>query len=259
MASPARSTTSTAGSASPTTARELLMVSLSRFYAEPERMRRVLPFITCTSGVSLRLVDWFVTNYSKKHNVILTRAPPHPHINVYMNYRAQLKAYSKQQFDPFRRRDRVLFYYEPDAAVETTIGQLNFFRWMLQNDILDYVVAHAADIERDMLLAHRDETKPSAEEKANQMTDADTHQNTPQETKPTKQTKNADHRPEHAGTLDSPDKRGQSHDAVPDEPGSSGASDQGSIARKKRGELSAPSKAVKTMMRVEGTHRVLFE
>ena len=134
-------------------ARDLLMVSLSRFYSQKNNMQRVLPYITCASEVSLRLIDWFVTNYSKKNNTILVRTVQNSvmHFNVYLNYRAQLKAYSKQQFDPFRRRDRVMFFYDCNRSVETTVGQLNFFRWMLQNDVLEYVTQNASDIEADMV------------------------------------------------------------------------------------------------------------
>lgn len=140
-------------------ARELLMVSLSRFFAEPVNMRAVLPYITGDSEISLRLIDWFVTNFSKKHNVVLSHELADGsgvHFNVYLNYRAQLKAYSKQQFDPFRRRDRIEFFYdEGSPSVETTIGQLNFFRWMLQNRVIDYVSNHADTIERDMISCQR--------------------------------------------------------------------------------------------------------
>ena len=135
------------------------MVSLSRFFAEPVNMRAVLPYITGDSEVSLRLIDWFVTNFSKKHNVVLSHELADGsgvHFNVYLNYRAQLKAYSKQQFDPFRRRDRIEFFYdEASPSVETTIGQLNFFRWMLQNRVIDYVSTHADTIERDMISCQR--------------------------------------------------------------------------------------------------------
>ena len=137
--------------------RDLLMVSLSRFYSQKNHMHRVIPYITCQSGVSLRLIDWFVTNYSKKKNTILTRQASNNivHFNVYLSYRAQLKAYSKQQFDPFRRRDRVMFYYDRNRSVETTVGQLNFFRWTLQNDVLDYIVANSAIIETDMIASQK--------------------------------------------------------------------------------------------------------
>jgi hypothetical protein len=140
------------------------MVSLTRFFSQRSHMSKVLPYITCdASVVSLRLIDWFVTNYAKKHNTVISVGGNNPGpINVFLSYRAQLKAYSKQQFDPFRRRDRILFYHEPDQCVETTVGQLNFFRWMLVNGVLEYVSAHAAVIERDMLSAHKKAGSPSA-------------------------------------------------------------------------------------------------
>lgn len=120
-------------------------------------MQRVLPIISGTAKVSLRLIDWFVTNYTKRHNVTLVQqVNGHPvHFNVYASYRAQLKAYSKQQFDPFRRRDRIDFYYDRREFVETTIGQLNFFRWILQNSLLEYIEEHLEDIEAEMLQAQR--------------------------------------------------------------------------------------------------------
>lgn len=158
------------------------MVSLSRFYAEREHMERVLPYVTCTSGVSLRLLDWFVTNYAKKHTIILPRATG-GHLNVYLSYRAQLKAYSKQQFDPFRRRDRIMFCYDRETAVatggasgavETTVGQLNFFRWMLQMGVLDYVLEHAEAVERDMLAVQRPDDAAAASN-ASQVSNAAAH------------------------------------------------------------------------------------
>lgn len=155
-------------------ARGLLLVSLSRFFADDHNMTSVLPYIRGNSMVSLRLIDWFVTNYSKKHNVFIPRKDAATGetslVNIYQSYRSQLKAYSKQQFDPFRRRDRIIFCYSTGAlttpqghvsipvdsrpnegSVETTIGQLNFFRWMLQNGILNYVTTNAMTIETDMV------------------------------------------------------------------------------------------------------------
>lgn len=132
----------------------LLLMSLSNFYANKNEMERVAPIIQCKSKISLRLLDWFVTNYAKKKNVYISKALPDgstSFFNVYLNYRCQLKAYSKQHFDPFRRRDRIEYVYEKDKSVQTTIGQLNFFRWVLQNDVLDYIAEHATDIESDMM------------------------------------------------------------------------------------------------------------
>jgi hypothetical protein len=127
------------------TGKDLLMASLSKFYAKKDNIEMIIPIINGKSNISLRLLDWFVTNYSKKTSTIVGQ-----NLNVYLSYRSQLKAYSKQQFDPFRRRDRISFYYNDDNFIETTIGQLNFFKWVLQNNILEYIELHIKDIEQDM-------------------------------------------------------------------------------------------------------------
>jgi len=138
--------------------KDLLMVSLAKFYATRGCMQRIIPIIDGKSDISLRLIDWFVTNFSKKYSTIITCAIDNNivHFNVYLSYRSQLKAYSKQQFDPFRRRDRIKFYYEKDKWVETTIGQLNFFRWVLQNGIIEYITENIDAIEYDMVRSQKE-------------------------------------------------------------------------------------------------------
>ena len=128
------------------TSQDLLMQSLSKFYSNKENIEKILPIVNGKSHISLRLLDWFVTNYSKKTSTIVNK-----NTNVYLSYRSQLKAYSKQQFDPFRRRDRIMFIYDDEQNyIETTIGQLNFFKWVLQYDILDYIEENIKEIEQDM-------------------------------------------------------------------------------------------------------------
>ena len=136
------------------------MVSLARFYSVKSHILTIAPIIQGQHDVSLRVVDWFVTNYAKKHGTVITqhRGNNIVHFNVYLSYRSQLKAYSKQAFDPFRRRERITFVYDRDNSIETTIGQLNFFRWMLENNILEYVRQNLADIEQDMMELHRQES-----------------------------------------------------------------------------------------------------
>jgi hypothetical protein len=137
--------------------RDLLMVSLSKFYSTKSHMHDIIPIITGKSTLSLRLLDWFVTNYSKKTSTNIAKVVDNNiiHFNVYLSYRSQLKAYSKQQFDPFRRRDRITFFYEKEKSIETTIGQLNFFRWVIQNDILTHIQENIAEIEGDMIMVQK--------------------------------------------------------------------------------------------------------
>lgn len=141
--------------------KDLLMMSLSKFYNTKGNMSKIVPIIEGTANISLRLIDWFVTNYSKKYNTVITKSQNNNvlHFNVYLSYRSQLKAYSKQLFDPFRRRDRITFMYDRDKTIETTIGQLNFFRWIMQNDIIEYININLKTIESDMIKTQRENMK----------------------------------------------------------------------------------------------------
>ena len=158
-------------------ARGLLMVSLSRFYGQGANLREVLPYVDGSAPISLRLIDWFVTNYAKKHNIVLARRTGSGEVasfNVYLSYRSQLKAYSKQQFDPFRRRDRITFYYDVHGgAIETTVGQLNFFRWMLTNNVLAYVRDHIEHIESDMIAFQKGENEERPDARKSRPAEAD--------------------------------------------------------------------------------------
>ena len=131
--------------------RELLLYSLRRFFSSDERVRQIHRVIQGESSISLRLIDWFVTNYSRTNNIIHTKhtADGPVCINFYLSYRSQLKTFSKQQFDPFRRYERLVFEHG-GVQFETTVGQLNFFRWAIENDIVDYIDKHRAEIETAM-------------------------------------------------------------------------------------------------------------
>ena len=70
---------------------------------------------------------------------------------VYNDYKLKLKAYSKKRFDPFCRWQRITIPYgEEGLFIETTIGQLNFFKWALENEVIDYIKSHYKQIEIDM-------------------------------------------------------------------------------------------------------------
>jgi hypothetical protein len=69
---------------------------------------------------------------------------------VYVDYKLKLKAYSKKRFDPFCRWDRITIPYKNGTFIQTTIGQLNFFKWAIENDIVQYIEQHYETIEDDM-------------------------------------------------------------------------------------------------------------
>lgn len=126
----------------------LLMKSLTEFYKNVTYIEQIKSIIDQNSVISLRILDWFITNYSKKHRTIITNN--NRSIDVYQNYKLQLKSFSKRQFDPFCRKNKIMFYYNDDDYIETSCGQLCFFRWCFENNILDYVQSHLNIIEQDM-------------------------------------------------------------------------------------------------------------
>ncbi len=66
---------------------------LQDFYNQPGHLEAVFPILTGQSPVSLRLIDWFVTNYSKKFNVSYLLNDRQ--FLVHFHYKRELKAYSK--------------------------------------------------------------------------------------------------------------------------------------------------------------------
>jgi len=178
-----------------TSRKELLMESLESFFNNPEHVIKIIPIIMGNRKISLRIIDWFVTNYSKKNNTTyfidknkksilndISKYEPGTcdEFIVYINYKLQLKAYSKKQFDPFCRRSRIDYYYNKHNLLDyikknnldvpnikqyletndesyftTTTGQLNFFRWIINNKIIDYILLNIKEIDKDMNTSYR--------------------------------------------------------------------------------------------------------
>ena len=146
--------------------KDLIMLSLNKFFAVNDNLKQLLPIINGKSGPSLRIIDWFVTNYSKKNKTIYylsrEKKPDGPKYSdepteeysdpfmVFHRYRSQLNGFQKKYFDPFCRNSRIKFYYNDDEFIITTVGQLKFFKWAIENNMLDYISDHLKDIEKDM-------------------------------------------------------------------------------------------------------------
>ncbi len=129
-----------------------LLNSMLKYYNNGTNLLKVIEITenTFENKISLRLIDWLVTNYSKSHNIIykLNEAP----FNMHQSYKDMLKAYSKKMFDPFRRHDRINIDC-PHLGIykfTTTVAQLTFFRWAIESKIIDYAILHKDDIKKDM-------------------------------------------------------------------------------------------------------------
>jgi hypothetical protein len=136
-----------------TTQNDLLLNNLMDFYKSEEYLDKMLKIITGDSKISLRIVDWFATNYAKKYYTLYTIEDNNDNIKrfkVYFDYKLKLKAYRKRRFDPFCRWERISIPYKGDKYIETTIGQLNFFKWAIENKVINYIEENYDTIEKDM-------------------------------------------------------------------------------------------------------------
>jgi hypothetical protein len=127
---------------------ELIVNSLQRFYANRKDITEIVSMLQGTSDISLRVIDWFVTNYAKTHSTAYILNGQE--FLVYRDYKSQLKAYSKKLFDPFCRRERIYFQVPNHPSFLTTVAKLNFFRWAIEKDILNYIKLNQEAVEKEM-------------------------------------------------------------------------------------------------------------
>ena len=146
----------------------LIKTKLLEFYKNKENLNILLPIILQKTRLSLRSLDWFVTNYCKKNNINYLLLKDNNLVTYfpYKSYKSQLKAYSKKFCDPFCRRERVIFDYKNNVILEysnnlsinlehndyiiTTLGQLNFFKFAIKDSIIKYAIENINEIEKDM-------------------------------------------------------------------------------------------------------------
>jgi hypothetical protein len=130
---------------------ELLRIELLEFYKNKDYLQRMTGIIN-GKRLSLRLLDWFVCNYSKEYYTMyeIQRGEKTIRFKVYIDYKTNLDIYSKKRFAPFCRHERIYIPYDEENLMETTLGQLNFFRWVFKNYILEYMEANYDEIKCDM-------------------------------------------------------------------------------------------------------------
>ena len=127
----------------------LLLTNLIKFYNINDNLQKMLTIINGQSNISLRIVDWFATNYAKQ-KFTTYNLKNGTRFKVYNDYKLKLRSYSKKRFDPFCRWERITIPYNDNTSIQTTIGQLNFFKWAIENEVIDYIQNNYKIIENDM-------------------------------------------------------------------------------------------------------------
>lgn len=176
---------------------EILLEPLQKFYSNINNLKLLLIILnkkdndilknsTQYPKISLRLIDWFVTNYCKKNNITIEVKNNKKliHISIYNSYKSNLKAFSKKAFDPFRRKQKIFLNFNPyfiknkyikinfttkntkkKNFIDTTIGQLNFFKWIIENNIYNYIKLNKNIIENDMINSQKENNKKKLDTK----------------------------------------------------------------------------------------------
>ena len=179
-----------------------LLSELLEFYKNKdylEIVKRIINrefVIQKSKKISIRIVNWFVTNYAKQYFTVYeipnkmqssskiqssdkvqssskmpssekvqssSKMPSSEKVQsedylkterflVWTRFRSAEEGYSKEMFDPYCRKDRIIIPYDETTKIMTTIGQLNFFKWAILNKVIDYIIEHYDEITNDMFV-----------------------------------------------------------------------------------------------------------
>ena len=117
---------------------------LEKFFVNCELniIQKMVDIINGNHLISLRFLDWFVTRYCYLYKTTINISNKfilQNNFNINISYKAQLKSFTKKYFDPFKRKKKFVFVLEKNGiSFLTTLGQLNFFRWAITNDIINF-------------------------------------------------------------------------------------------------------------------------
>lgn len=128
---------------------QVLLDSVLEWYNEDmDNVTSFLDTVKRKNGMSLRVIDWLVTNFSKTNSVTIeTNGIPR---DLNRDYQKNLNAYNKRNMDPFARRRKIVVVINKSGIIEkrsTTVGQLNFFRWFGRNKVGEYLLSNRALVE----------------------------------------------------------------------------------------------------------------
>ena len=134
----------------------MLMSKIYDFFGIRNNFEQLITLLEQSTPISLRLLDWVVTNYCKKNTIFLKviRNGVVENINLFLDYKAHLKSFSKRSFDPFCRRERIIAQFPIDDQKRkfvTTPAQLNFYKWCIETGVCEFCQQNLQELESDMI------------------------------------------------------------------------------------------------------------
>lgn len=128
-------------------AQSLATSCVNWFNQHPDELGYFMKTLRRQTGVSLRVLDYFITNYSRRHRMtVMYHGLP---LDLNNDYKRHLLIHTKRLFDAFARRSRIQLRFDTEQ-LSTTVGQLNFFRWLLERNVQTVLLGMKEEVENDM-------------------------------------------------------------------------------------------------------------
>lgn len=130
---------------------DIIMEQIKTFFQGKKNVlkKRVIPIIQGDSEISLRLIEKFVTDYCNKNKITISKKNGDL-VCIHEAYKYKLRSFGKKKLDIFQRNRKILFKYTNKLYLETTIGQLNFFKFIIETEILDYIEENLEAIKQQL-------------------------------------------------------------------------------------------------------------
>lgn len=123
----------------------------------------------------LRTLDWACTNFAKgfPKTMLLQKEGKNAIVDPNLSYEGELRRHHRLLFDPFRRGTHIFF--EIDNLIHrTTVGQLNFIKWCLENGVDKYVEENITTIRLHMSNASKRNREQGDKKRRRELTRAPT-------------------------------------------------------------------------------------
>lgn len=130
--------------------------SVQRYFENESNWDAVYPYLCEEPIVSRRLVEHFLTDYSRTHVCVYPLHPGGGLFNVYHEWHAALSGCHKRHLDPFNRANPeapnngfiTVGYGEKKLSV--SVASLLCYQWLHKHRVLEYIQANLDDIKDDM-------------------------------------------------------------------------------------------------------------
>ena len=144
----------------------IILKSVEDYFSNKNNFYILKTIIEGTNIISRRTIEYLVTKYSNIKNItyIVENNTKKIKFNIYSSYKDKLKCYKKKYFDPFGRGDRIPFFSN-ETCIITTVGQLNFYKWFITNNIYQYCVNNHTKIQTSLLENFNKSKKKSSKKK----------------------------------------------------------------------------------------------